>query len=128
MKYLPINFNKESNLYNKYLTLTIGDLIDIIFSHNEIIELCVDEASIEDPRITYHKTIWRGHAHQLPNKYKDYTFLRIFGCISENITKSDTIYIECDIPKTSLERLGEFKEEEKYVFTSTNEEELTQNE
>ena len=74
MKYLPIDFNKESPLHNKYLSLTVGDLIDIIFSHNEIIELCVDETSIEDPIISYHKTIWRGHAHQLPNEYKDYVF------------------------------------------------------
>ena len=128
MKYLPIDFNKESNLYGKYLAITIGDLIDIIFSHNEIIELCVNEVDSEDPKFTYHKTIWRGHAHQLPDKYKKYAFLRIFGCVSESIVKSDTIYIECDAPKNSLERLIELKEEENYWnFKNDLEGELVQN-
>ena len=107
MKYLPIHFNENSILQDKYLKLTIKDLIDIIFSHNEIIELC--EPKVNEEGIYYSQTIWRGHAHQLPKEYEDYQFLRIFGCVAESIYHSDTLYIQCEPPILKYEdRLKDF--------------------
>ena len=106
MKYLPIDFNEKSCIHDMYLALTVGDLIDIIFSHNEIISLDVPEW--DENGIQYSKTIWRGHAHQLPNEYKSYSFLRIFGCIAENITKSDTLHIECCEPMSIGDKQFEY--------------------
>ena len=114
MKYLPINFNEHSIIKDSYLYLTIGDLIDVIFSHNEIIELCMYRREEEKPYLEYSETIWRGHAHELPEEYKYYSFLRIFGCIGESIVKSDTIYIECDIPRLHDKKLVEFNIENDY--------------
>lgn len=124
MKYLPIYFNNESILCEKYLSLKIKDLIDIIFSHNEIIELCMHRRKEEKPYLEYSETIWRGHAHELPAEYENYTFLRIFGCIGESIVNSDTIYIECDIPKNFNERLVEFDVESDYNNNNTKDMEV----
>lgn len=99
MNILPIDFNKKSHIYNDYLALTVGDLIDIIFSHNEIISLNVPK--YDENGLMYSQQIWRGHAHELPIKYKDYLFYRIFGCVAESIVRSDTIYILCDPPSDS---------------------------
>ena len=113
IRYLPITFNENSLLFDSYLSLKIKDLVDIIFSHNEIIELCV---SVEDDDVSYSKTIWRGHAHELPSELGEYDFIRIFGCVSESIYKSDTIYIECEPPLQYTDRLNSFQEEMSYLF------------
>ena len=99
MNILPIDFNKESCIYNDYLDLTVGDLIDIIFSHNEIISLNVPKYGENGSR--YSQQIWKGHAHELPTEYNNYLFYRIFGCVAESIATSDTIYILCDPPNDS---------------------------
>ena len=106
MKYLPIDFNQTSCLKKEYFNIKIDDLIDIIFSHNEIISLDVPEW--DENGIQYSKTIWRGHAHQLPDEYKNYSFLRIYGCVAESIYKSDTLHIECCEPMSYAERELEY--------------------
>ena len=107
MKYLPIDFNRESCIHDAYLSLTVGDLINIIFSHNEIISLNIPK--YDENGLMYSQQIWRGHAHKLPNEYKNYSFLRIFGCIAENITKSDTLYIECCEPMNVEDKELEYR-------------------
>lgn len=122
MKYLAIDFNQTSSLYDKYRSLTIKDLIDIIFSHNEIISLCISEVDPDDDMVSYRREFWKGHAHQLPKEYEDYTFISIFGCIADNITESDTIYIECCEPMSPLQKLVELKAESDYYINNKHNE------
>lgn len=97
---LLTEFNPDSPITPLYQLLKVKDLIDTIFSHNEIICLSVPVYDTEDT-VTYSQSIWRGHAHELPEEFGNYIFLRIKGVVAENITKSDTIWIECYDPKSN---------------------------
>ncbi len=69
------------------LPCKVQDLIDTIFSHNEIIALWVN--ATPDSK----KLIWRGEAWRLPEEHKNKTVDRIFGVIPEFTPQSDTINI-----------------------------------
>ena len=71
----------------------IKDWIDNIFSHNEIIALW---ETLYDDDLSYHSLIWRGEAWRLPEEYKSYEAINIFGTIPETIIKADTINIEVE--------------------------------
>lgn len=69
---------------------TVGDMIDKVFSHNEIIALW-EERKSEKGSPKYR--IYKGMAHALPKEHKDRIFVRVFGTLVENVTESDVINI-----------------------------------
>ena len=73
--------------------MKVIDIIDNIISHNEIIALWVEEKDT----IHYHRLVWKGMAHQLPDNMKNLKFCKIFGCIPEDIMEADTINIEVEL-------------------------------
>ena len=76
--------------------MLVKDLIDTIFSHNEIIAIWENR---EDDGNCFHYLLWRGMAWDLkekqPNLYNS-RFQRIFGTIPQSITQADTINILID--------------------------------
>lgn len=70
----------------------VCDLVDKIFSHNEIVALWKEEKD----EISYHKLLWRGMAWDIPSEYKNCKFVKIFGTIPESIVEADTINVEVE--------------------------------
>ena len=75
-----------------------GDLPDKLFSHNSIIAIWV-----EIPKEHCSQRLWRGMAWDIPEKYKEMPFKRIFGSIPESIYEADTINILVDLTKEEAE-------------------------
>ena len=77
---------------NRFVELPckVGNLIDIIIGHNEIVGIW---EQIKDKEGRYHILLWRGMAWDIPEEYLDRTFLKIFGTISEKTSESDTVNI-----------------------------------
>lgn len=72
------------------LPISVENVIDKLFSHNEIVALwCKVEKDV-----TYHKLVWRGMAWDIPKKFKSCGFVKFFGTIHQNISQADTINIE----------------------------------
>lgn len=72
------------------LPAPITDVVDKLFSHNEFISLWIEEKN----DITFHTKIWSGMAWDIPDEFKSYKFVRIFGTVPESIVQADTINIE----------------------------------
>lgn len=72
------------------LPCKIVDVVDVLFSHNEILALWV--ATKEEPK--GYLLVWSGMAWNIPENLKSYAFVKIFGCIPDNIMKADNINIE----------------------------------
>lgn len=71
---------------------TIGQLVDKIFSHNEIVGLwheIYDES--EDRKMKLLE--WRGEAWSMPLEWANKRFIRIFGTCTDNPWKSGDINI-----------------------------------
>ena len=79
-----------------WIPCEVGDLIDKVFSHNEIVALWYEEPT-EDVR--YDKQIWRGMAWDIPKVYKECKFIKIFGTVPESIVEADTINIRIELPE-----------------------------
>lgn len=86
-------FNKQKA---DWIPCEVGDLIDKVFSHNEIVALWYEEPT-EDVR--YDKQIWRGMAWDIPKVYKECKFIKIFGTVPESIVEADTINIRIELPQ-----------------------------
>ena len=86
-------FNKQKA---DWIPCEVGDLIDKVFSHNEIVALWYEEPT-EDVR--YDKQIWRGMAWDIPKVYKECKFIKIFGTVPESIVEADTINIRIELPE-----------------------------
>lgn len=67
---------------------TVQSLVDVLFSHNELIALWVEE-----PDGLHSKRIWKGEAWKLSEPHSQYDFVRIFGLIPDSITTADYINI-----------------------------------
>lgn len=65
----------------------VGDAIDKLFSHNEIIALWYKTQKDRD----HSYLLWKGEAWSIPKKYKKQRILKFFGTIPEKITESDTL-------------------------------------
>ena len=78
-----------------WIPCEVGDLIDKVFSHNEIVALWYEEEPTEDVR--YDKQIWRGMAWDIPKVYKECKFIKIFGAVPESIVEADTINIRIEL-------------------------------
>lgn len=70
--------------------MLVKDIVDNIISHNEIVAIHVERRE----EISYHECLWRGMAWQIPEKFANMTFSKIFGVIPETIDQADTINIE----------------------------------
>lgn len=69
---------------------SIGQLIDVVFSHNSRVCITVED---ENDR-NYSKSIFQGMGWEIPDTIQELKCKRIYGCIPENITDSDVLYIE----------------------------------
>lgn len=72
------------------LPCKVGDTVDRMFSHNEIIALW-EEHKQEEASPKY--LLWKGMAHALPPEYKGRIFARVFGTVPESIVDADTVNI-----------------------------------
>lgn len=94
VKEVAEEFAADINVGNKtkYIQSSerVCDLVDKIFSHNEVVALWKEEKG----EISYHKLLWRGMAWDIPEEYKTCKFVKIFGTIPESITEADTVNIE----------------------------------
>ena len=97
---------QEQQPKTDWIPCEVGDLIDKVFSHNEIVALWCEEKT-EDVR--YDKQIWRGMAWDMPRGYRGCKFLKIFGTVPESIVEADTINIRIELPQP-YEKEGEQNE------------------
>lgn len=75
---------------NECIESKVVDLVDTIFSHNEIVALWAKDES-EEGKPAY--LIWRGMGHEIPENCAEMKFVRIFGAIPESIIDADVINI-----------------------------------
>ena len=69
--------------------LTVGDMIDKWFSHNETVAIWHDKKGEN-----CHYLLWEGMGWDIPNEFKELSFIKFFGTIPESIMDADTINIE----------------------------------
>jgi len=69
------------------LPCKVKDLIDTLISHNEVISLWCKEDQ------HHSKMLWKSEGHKIPEEYLNQKIIKIFGCIPEKISESDTINI-----------------------------------
>ncbi len=69
--------------------LTVGDMIDKWFSHNETVAIWHDKKGEN-----CHYLLWKGMGWDIPNEFKELSFIKFFGTIPESIMDADTINIE----------------------------------
>ena len=70
-------------------TMQIGNAVDTLFSHNEIIALWHEKPEVK------HRSylLWRGMAWNIPKEYKSLRLIKFFGTVPEKISEADTINI-----------------------------------
>ena len=73
------------------LPCRLGDIIDRIISHNEIVTLMF-ETEVCSFRGLQH--FWHGMAWNIPKEYLELPFVKIYGVVPDKITVADTIWIE----------------------------------
>ena len=73
------------------LSCRLGDIIDRIISHNEIVTLMF-ETEVCSFRGLQH--FWHGMAWNIPKEYLELPFVKIHGVVPDKITEADTIWIE----------------------------------
>ena len=72
------------------LPISVSELVDKLFSHNETIALWEKRKD----EISYHYLLWKGMAWDIPKEYAKCKFVKMFGAISEKIENADVINIE----------------------------------
>ena len=92
------------------LPCKVGEAVDKLFSHNEVVALWYDKPS--DKNHSY--LLWRGMAHQIPKEYKENRILKFKGIIPERFSESDTInllitpyVIPCEEAEAKLREMEE---------------------
>ena len=88
------------------LPCKVSDVIDKIFSHNQIVSLWYD-ATPEHP----HYRIWKGMAWDIPEVYKACQFVDIFGTIPMTITEADTLNICIKLSEEAEQTLARMEAE-----------------
>lgn len=89
------------------LPCKVEDVVDKLFSHNEIISLWQEVKE----ETTYHKRIWYGMAWDIPEELKNCKFVKIFGTIPESIVHADIINIEVVLSEETEAALKKMKGE-----------------
>lgn len=69
--------------------LTVGDMIDKWFSHNETVAIWHDKKGEN-----CHYLLWKGMGWDIPNEFKELSFIKFFGTVPESIMDADTINVE----------------------------------
>lgn len=69
---------------------TVGEMIDMAFSHNAIIALWCKENEMKENKDIL---VYRGMAWATPDEYLSLKVKEFFGVIPENIVQADTINI-----------------------------------
>ena len=87
------------------LPCRLGDIIDRIISHNEIVTLMF-ETEVSSFRGLQH--FWHGMAWNIPKEYLELPFVKIHGVVPDKITEADTIWIE--VRKEAEQALAKVKE------------------
>ena len=80
---------EEQGLFLR-LPISVSELVDKLFSHNETIALWEKRKD----EISYHYLLWKGMAWDIPKEYAKCKFVKMFGAISEKIENADVINIE----------------------------------
>ena len=88
------------------LPCRLGDIIDRIISHNEIVTLMF-ETEVCSFRGLQH--FWHGMAWNIPKEYLELPFVKIHGVVPDKITEADTIWIE--VRKEAEQALARMEEE-----------------
>ena len=88
--------------------VSVNDVVDKLFSHNEIISLWREE---RENGISVHKRIWYGMAWDIPEELKKCTFVKIFGTIPESIVHADIINIEVVLSEEAEKALAEMEKQ-----------------
>ena len=87
------------------LPCRLGDIIDRIISHNEIVTLMF-ETEVSSFRGLQH--FWHGAAWNIPKEYLELPFVKIHGVVPDKITEADTIWIEVrKETEQGIKRIGE---------------------
>lgn len=87
------------------LPCKLKNVIDVIFSHNEIVTLMCDGVDKNGTRCCIH--FWYGMAWNIPKEYLELQFVKIHGVVSD---KPDTLYVEVDAKFTEEEAEAKLKE------------------
>lgn len=87
------------------LPCKLKNVIDVIFSHNEIVTLMYN--GVDENGTRCHLHFWHGMAWNIPKEYLELQFVKIHGVVSD---KSDTLYIEVDAKFTEEEAEEKLKE------------------
>ena len=93
----PLEFDEWTGIYADHLIangvtispLTVGDMVDKWFSHNETVAIWHDKKGEN-----CHCLLWKGMGWDIPNEFKKLCFIKFFGTIPESIMDADTINIE----------------------------------
>ena len=96
---------EEQGLLLKLKQVSVNDVVDKLFSHNEIISLW---RKVKD-EVSYHKRIWYGMAWDIPEELKNCKFVKIFGTIPESIDHADIINIEVALSEEAEKALEEME-------------------
>ena len=89
------------------LPCEVGDVIDKLFSHNEIVALWIEKKK----EISYHEVVWNGMAWDIPEVLKKSRFVKIFGTIPMAISEADHINIEVILDEEAEAALEKMKGE-----------------
>ena len=87
------------------LPCKLKNVIDVIFSHNEIVTLMCD--GVDENGTRCHLHFWHGMAWNIPKEYLELQFVKIHGVVSD---KPDTLYVEVDAKFTEEEAEEKLKE------------------
>lgn len=88
------------------LPCRLGDIINRIISHNEIVTLMF-ETEVCSFRGLQH--FWHGMAWNIPKEYLELPFVKIHGVVPDKITEADTIWIE--VRKEAEQALAKIEKE-----------------
>ena len=89
---IPFKKSEKCRLFkdkSKFIELPckVGEAIDTLFSHNEIISLWYNMPNDKDHSFL----LWKGEAWNLPEKYKEQRVIKFKGIIPETISEADTL-------------------------------------
>ena len=87
------------------LPCKLKNVIDVIFSHNEIVTLMCDGVDKNGTRCYLH--FWHGMAWNIPKEYLELRFVKIHGVVSD---KPDTLYVEVNAKFTEEAAEAKLKE------------------
>lgn len=100
---------EKQGLLLKLKQVSVNDVVDKLFSHNEIISLWREA---KENGVSCHKRIWYGMAWDIPEELKNCKFVKIFGTIPQSIVHADIINIEIALSAEAEKALAKLSEVE----------------